>query len=324
MHVLGNDACSARTKTPRLPNSSLSCCGGSDRGGKETWRLEHQRMTAAAKSNPALKSLSGCCWRRPSRNLGKADVVGEATGKCNLRAAAVRVLASRERLAEITSGRAIPQQGLTATCKDPPAEASTIGGGRGLVWRMGQYERRRRGNALRGGARRHPDPGNPRCQAKGPWALGGSWAASGLRTGVRRPLIIGNEPMSKPQRVGVYASQRLSLAPCGKTHGGKPRSEPDSGKPTVRDRRGAYGNVGYGGTRNPPHNRKGACRSLSTYSRARCTSIPTRPPIHAANVIAEAAGRVRIIDTFAAWSGPVYYDLGQYLYELKGFRWRNA
>ena len=25
-----------------------------------------------------------------------------------------------------------------------------------------------------------------------------------------------------------------------------PGSEPDSGKPTVRDRRGAYGNVGYG------------------------------------------------------------------------------
>jgi aminoglycoside phosphotransferase (APT) family kinase protein len=38
---------------------------------------------------------------------------------------------------------------------------------------------------------------------------------------------------------------------------------------------------------------------------------------HAANVIADASGRVRIIDTFAAWSGPVYYDLSQYLYDLK-------
>jgi hypothetical protein len=29
--------------------------------------------------------------------------------------------------------------------------------------------------------------------------------------------------------------------------------QPDSGKPTVRDERGAYGNVSYGGTRNPLH-----------------------------------------------------------------------
>ena len=36
-----------------------------------------------------------------------------------------------------------------------------------------------------------------------------------------------------------------------------PGSEPDSGKPTVRDLRGACGNVGYGGIRNPPHIPKG-------------------------------------------------------------------
>jgi len=36
---------------------------------------------------------------------------------------------------------AISQQGLTATCKDPPAKAATVGGGRDLVWRMSQYER---------------------------------------------------------------------------------------------------------------------------------------------------------------------------------------
>ena len=39
--------------------------------------------------------------------------------------------------------------------------------------------------------------------------------------------------------------------------------QPDSGQPTVRDERGAYGNVRYGGTRNPLHNRKGADRKLS-------------------------------------------------------------
>jgi hypothetical protein len=33
--------------------------------------------------------------------------------------------------------------------------------------------------------------------------------------------------------------------------------QPDSGNPTVRDERGACGNVGYGGTRNPLHIPKG-------------------------------------------------------------------
>jgi len=35
------------------------------------------------------------------------------------------------------------------------------------------------------------------------------------------------------------------------------RRQPDSGKPTVRDEMGAYGNVSYGGTGNPPHIPKG-------------------------------------------------------------------
>src|SRR5712691_10835543 len=57
--------------------------------------------------------------------------------------------------------------------------------------------------------------------------------------------------------------------------GAEPRPEPDSGKPTVRDRRGACGIVDHGGTRNPWHNRKGAGRKLSTYRCARRISIPT-------------------------------------------------
>ena len=32
--------------------------------------------------------------------------------------------------------------------------------------------------------------------------------------------------------------------------------QPDSGNPTVRDERGACGNVGYGGTRHPPRRSK--------------------------------------------------------------------
>ena len=55
----------------------------------------------------------------------------------------------------------------------------------------------------------------------------------------------------------------------------EPRPEPDSGKPTVRDRRGACRNVNHGGTRHPLYNRKGTDRKLSTYRCARYISIPT-------------------------------------------------
>ena len=47
-------------------------------------------------------------------------------------------------------------------------------------------------------------------------------------------------------------SLHLSFARYGKATVGRPRSEPDWGKPTVRDRRGACGNVDHGGTRHPP------------------------------------------------------------------------
>ena len=56
--------------------------------------------------------------RRPGHNVGKAVVLWEEMGKCTTRAAGVGVLARRERFVEITSGRSISQQGLTATCKD--------------------------------------------------------------------------------------------------------------------------------------------------------------------------------------------------------------
>lgn len=45
-------------------------------------------------------------------------------GKRTQPAAGVGVQASRERYAEITSGRAILQQGLTTTCKDPLEEGN--------------------------------------------------------------------------------------------------------------------------------------------------------------------------------------------------------
>ena len=48
----------------------------------------------------------------------------------------------------------------------------------------------------------------------------------------------------------------LELHPVREGDHGEPRSEPDWGNPTVRDRRGACGNVDHGGTRPPPRTSK--------------------------------------------------------------------
>ena len=72
--------------------------------------------------------------------MGKADAEREEMGKCTVRAAGEQVQAPKETYAEITSGKAIFQQGLAATCKDPPTR-KTEGGERDLVWRMSPYER---------------------------------------------------------------------------------------------------------------------------------------------------------------------------------------
>ena len=50
----------------------------------------------------------------------------------------------------------------------------------------------------------------------------------------------------QPSLSGVDVSQRLNLISVGKACMGEPRSEPDSGNPTVRDRRGARGDMAMG------------------------------------------------------------------------------
>ncbi len=64
----------------------------------------------------------------------------------------------------------------------------------------------------------------------------------GLRGSVVCGLQI--ELDGKPKRGGGNINPYLSLSPFGKAIRGKqPRSKPDSGNPTVRDCRGACGNV---------------------------------------------------------------------------------
>jgi len=49
--------------------------------------------------------------------------------------------------------------------------------------------------------------------------------------------------------------------------------QPDSGKPTVRDERGAYGNVSYGRIRHPLHKLK-RCMSETLCLRLRAVFLP--------------------------------------------------
>jgi hypothetical protein len=133
-----------------------------------------------------------------------------------------------------------------------------------VVWRMSPYERRRGGNAPRGGFRGRPGAGNARF-AKGLWALGGhgSRVRTRRRAGLRGACIV-----AKGRRTasGRRVRQHRSFAPWGKARPEKwraePRPEPDSGNPTVRDRRGASGNV--------------ASWSLISTRRARLISISTQ------------------------------------------------
>jgi hypothetical protein len=99
--------------------------GGNDLDGEQTWRPEHNGMAAVAKYLPLRSRLGGKLRKsRPDDSAGKADAVGEETGMSTSQTAVIGARASKERHAEITSGRAISQQGLVATCKDLPTKGN--------------------------------------------------------------------------------------------------------------------------------------------------------------------------------------------------------
>ena len=166
---------------------------------------------------------------------------------------------AQARVAEVMSGRAWSQQGLATTCKDSgPTE--TGGPERDKVWRVSPYEQGRRGNALRGDPRGRPDGGLVGQRGSGHSAAVAALAPpdSELDSGGQCSAAKGRSQLFSA-RVG--ASQRIARRRRGKACPDKwraePRPEPDSGQPTVRDRRGASGDVAHGGTRTPPRNRKG-------------------------------------------------------------------
>ncbi len=183
--------------------------------------------------------------RRTRENRGEAVVSWEEAGECTRRAPRGRGPSTYARIAEITPGRAISQQGLTATCEDQLTEGKLEAAGG--IWSGAWASRSDEGGAMPSEvaldatlARVTPESGKG---ALGTWRfLGRSRTQS---RGCRCPQSR-DELVSKPVMGGVHVSQRLSLSASGQAHEGKPRSEPDSGNPTVRDRRGAPGNVAMG------------------------------------------------------------------------------
>jgi len=165
------------------------------------------------------------------------------------------------RVAEIMSGRAWSQQGLATTCKDSGLTGELEGPERDKVWRVSLYERRRRGNALRGDLRGRPDG-----SVIGQRGSGHS-AAVGVLTQPDTVLdICGRCGTAKgwSKLLRGLGCERAGVSPKwlrGKARPDKcpaePRPEPDSRNATVRDHRGASGDVAHGGTRTPPRNRKG-------------------------------------------------------------------
>ena len=80
-------------------------------------------MTAAPKLKLHVEAASwGILRAEPVEAEVRPMSAGKATGQSTGGARRGRGPSAHTRIGEITSGRAISQQGLAATCKDPPSE----------------------------------------------------------------------------------------------------------------------------------------------------------------------------------------------------------
>ena len=114
----GNKARYARMSKPRPPCGE-TCSGGSDLGGEQTRRPEHNEMSASSKTSPRKVAFAEQKTVKPTHSgLGKAADTEEETGESTRCTVGVGDQASGERFAEIESGRSRGQQRLAATCKD--------------------------------------------------------------------------------------------------------------------------------------------------------------------------------------------------------------
>ena len=66
---------------------------------------------------PLQKLLKGLCVAPTYRTVGKADVLWEETVICTIESAGIRVLTSKERFSEITTGKSYFQLGWQQPAK---------------------------------------------------------------------------------------------------------------------------------------------------------------------------------------------------------------
>ena len=242
-------------------------------------------MTAATKYGSPRKLPCGDRSARRTRfPWGEAGVLGEGMDKRSRGARRGMGPSTCTRVAEIMSGKAISQQGLAATCKDPAckAEAEARGGFWSGAWAhrsdeegVTPSEAIREVAPIRGntpGGQR--GPGHWVANESGPWEDMTGTARYNLSPGGRSWWRT-SRPEGKPtgrctthlpspttwvasrsprrggrQTVGARGVCGSALKLPHRWAGlrsdkwrAEPRSEPDSGNPTVRDRRAALRTV---------------------------------------------------------------------------------
>ena len=207
------------------------CCGRSSLGAERVQEPEGDRMTAAPISAPRRS----CCGDKSVRPTifpwVKAGVLGEGMDKRSRGARRGMGPSACTRVAEIMSGRAISQQGLAATCKDPvlKAEAEARGGFWSGAWARRSYEGGVTpseetlevspivGNT-RGGQRSPGYSAVPTAERRGDMAGSCAWPNSSSVWTLSRPgqdSCCWGKETGKPPVQGVYACQRLSLGIYG-------------------------------------------------------------------------------------------------------------
>jgi hypothetical protein len=210
---------------------ALRRCGRSSRGAKRVQEPEGDRMTEAPISAPRRSCCGGKSARPTVFPSVKAGVLGEGMDVSSRGARRGMGPSACTRVAEIMSGRAISQQGLAATCKDPAhkAKAKAQGGSWSGAWaRMSWeggvtpseeiHEVSPTVGSARGGQR---SPGYSAVAARGPredMAMGSSRPNSSPVWTMSRPGSVDacwDEETGKPPAQGVYASQRFSLGTRG-------------------------------------------------------------------------------------------------------------
>lgn len=219
------------------------------------------RMIAASiYGSPRKLPCGGKSARRTLFPWGETGVLGQGTDDRSRGVRRGMDPSTYARVVEITSGRTISQQGLVATCKDLARKGRPEA--QGGFWSDAWARRSDEGGVTPSEAAHEAAPmlGNTQLGQRSPGHsvvvdkgrredMAGTARSNLLRRSAGR-LLNPDEGAGKPQGQGVYACQRLSLGFGGKAGLWKstcePRPEPDSGNPTVRDRRGALRNVALG------------------------------------------------------------------------------